>query len=90
MTNRWPASVKETLRVVRLKSRTPSVRSSFPTALLSAVVETPSSSAAVRNLPRRATMRTASSSVRLLCAIVPAFVMRRPELSRLSRRSVHR
>jgi len=45
----------------------------------------PSSSAAVRNFPRRATIRTASNSARLFNAIVPDFVMKRSTLSRLSR-----
>ena len=44
--NTRPASLSDTLRVVRLNSRTPRFDSSFPTTLLSAVVDIPRSSAA--------------------------------------------
>ncbi len=57
-----PACVSETLRVVRLNSRTASSRSSLPTALLIAVVDRPRSSAAARNEPHRTMASTASSS----------------------------
>jgi hypothetical protein len=58
-----PASVAETLRVVRLNRRTPSRASSAATAWLSAEVDMPSSVAAARKLPSRATAATASYSV---------------------------
>ena len=46
--NRWPASVGVTLRVVRLSSRVPSLASSRRTASLSAEAETPRNVAAPR------------------------------------------
>jgi hypothetical protein len=57
-----PASVSETLRVVRLKSRTPSRRSMPAIEWLSDDGDTPSSPAAPRKLRRAATAASACSS----------------------------
>src|ERR1700761_8784252 len=59
-----PASVRETLRVVRLKRRTPSVLSSPMIAWLSAEREMPSAPAAFWKLRCRASVTRASSSLR--------------------------
>src|SRR3546814_7281582 len=61
------------LPILRLNNRTPSCPSSLAMALLSAVVESPSSRAAARNDPRRAMARTASNSTRPCFDIVPPF-----------------
>jgi hypothetical protein len=60
-----PAAVSATLRVVLLKRRTWSRSSSAAIEWLSAEDDTPSSRAAARNPPARATVATASSSARL-------------------------
>ena len=66
-----PASVSDTLRVVRLNSRTPRFISSRPTVWDSAVVDMPRSSAAARNEPRRAMASTASSPFNPGSVIIP-------------------
>ncbi len=58
-TRRLPASVSETLRVVRARSTTRSCSSSCRTAWLTADLETPSSRAALLKLRCRATTRNA-------------------------------
>src|SRR5246127_2887671 len=85
-TNCSPASVSETLRRVRLNSRTPILRSSAETAWLNAEGDIPRSSAAARKLRCRATASTAASSAN------PGFIVRFPaarhlELDRLCRQS---
>ena len=59
--SRSPASVSETLRVVRARSRTPNRASSLPTAWLTADCEAPSFAAARVKPPSRATVRNAVS-----------------------------
>src|SRR6478609_5015382 len=87
-TNCSPASVSDTLRVVRLNRRTPIRRSRVETAWLSAERDIPSSSAAPRKLRCRATASTAVSSVN------PGFIVRfpaprHPEMDRLCGQSGH-
>src|SRR5690349_2257371 len=84
--NARPASVGETLRVVRLNRRTPSCRSSLAIALLSAVVDMPSWSAAARNDPRLIISSTASSSITAGRDIILFLAIPHRDLSRLSRR----
>ena len=79
-----PASLSDTLRVVRLKSRTPRPVSSRAIRWESAVVEMPRSCAAARNDPRRAMASTASNPFSPVSAIVPILSSPDVELSRLS------
>ena len=62
-----------TYAVVRLNNRTSSRFSRAATALDKAVGDMPSSCAAARKLPRRATAMMASSSVRPDLCIIPIF-----------------
>src|SRR5580693_8672452 len=82
-----PALVRATLRVVRLKRRTPRRLSRPATALPIAVGDISSSSAAARKLPSLATATTASSSINPLLYIVTILWIRHRSLSQLSRRS---
>lgn len=70
-TNCSPASVSDTLRVVRWNSLAPTRASRPAMALLSAVVDIPSSVAAARKLRLRATATTDSSSFKPALRIVP-------------------
>src|SRR5258708_37793008 len=82
-----PALVRATLRVVRLKRRTPSLFSRLETALPIAVGDTSRSMAAARKLPSLAMATTASSSISPLLYIVTILQIRHRSLSQLSRRS---
>ena len=75
---RWPASVGVTLRVVRLRRRTPSAASSRRTASLKAEADPPRAAAAPRKPRARATATKASRSARLGLAIRASL---RPEAS---------
>src|ERR1700722_8902023 len=79
-----PASERKTLRVVRWNSRTQSRASNPATALLTLVADTPSSIAAARKPPRRATAITVSNSTRPDRFIVLLFASGCHELSVLS------
>src|ERR1700693_1166153 len=82
-----PALVRATLRVVRLKRRTPRRFSRLATALPIAVGDISSSSAAARKLPSLAMATTASSSISPLLYIVTILSIRDRSLSQLSRLS---
>src|SRR5260370_7683339 len=82
-----PARVRATLRVVRLKRRTPRRFSRLATALPIAVGDTSRSTAAARKLPSLAMATTASSSISPLLYIVTILLIRHRSLSQLSRRS---
>src|SRR4029077_20424386 len=82
-----PALVRATLRVGRLKRRTPRRFSRLETALPIAVGDISSSSAAARKLPSLAMATTASSSINPLLCIVTLLWIRHRNLSQLSRRS---
>src|ERR1700681_782130 len=82
-----PALVRATLRVVRLKRRTPSLFSRLETALPIAVGDTSRSTAAARKLPSLAMATTASSSISPLLYIVTILWILHRSLSQLSRRS---
>src|SRR5919109_4531877 len=68
--NRSPASVRPTLRVVRMKSAAPTRASNARTAWLIADGVTPSSAAALRKLRCWATLRNASTPSRAPCLTV--------------------
>ena len=68
--NRAPASVRPTLRVVRMKSAAPTRASSARTAWLIADGVTPSSAAALRKLRCWATLRNASTPSSAPCLTV--------------------
>src|SRR5271154_5378586 len=82
-----PALVRATLRVVRLKSRTPRRFSRLAAALPIAVGDTSRSTAAARKLPSLAMATTASSSISPLLYIVTILWIRHRNLSQLSRHS---
>src|ERR1700733_12385385 len=82
-----PALVRATLRVVRLKRRTPRRFSRLATALPIAVGDTSRSTAAARKLPSLAMATTASSSIRPLLYIVTILGLRHRSLSGLSGQS---
>src|SRR3984893_10774078 len=82
-----PALVRATLRVVRLKRRTPRRLSRLATALPIALGDMSRSRAAARKLPSLAMATTASSSISPLLYIVTILLIRHRSLSRLSPRS---